>query len=474
MRTLSERAALPSLAGLVLAVLSGCVDESVVQQDSNLFDDPPTAAQGFLGYSDQAGKLTVCGNCHVEKQSEWEQTPHAHAWSTLQNSGEAEALCEACHTVNANGNAVVGDAGWVATQDTRFQDVQCEACHGPGLEHVSNPQKANIPLASVAVGLEATNGCGECHQNIHHPFLQEWEASAHSNLYPFVAERDECAACHTGNHALEAWGVQSVFVEEASGADYPITCAVCHDPHGGTNGKQLRFRIDTPSIEANLCMKCHQRLGNPDLQDSAAGPHSPQGPLLLGTAGWWPPNLQWNQIVSSHGTPEANPRLCAGCHVVPFDVTDAATGDFMVEATGHIFSPIPCLDGEGRPIARGNCPDAQRTFAACAASGCHTDEDAARSAKAGAEARIAQLRGALGSLLGQVPDAEFDGSDQRYTTAEGAEFNRKLARGGAHVHNPFLTETLLISSMEAVRAQYGVTLQSPVSLTPALEPGGTQ
>jgi hypothetical protein len=215
-------------------------------------------------------------------------------------------------------------------------------------------------------------------------------------------------------------------------------------------------------------------LGNPDPQAAAAGPHAPQGPLLLGTAGWWPPNQPWNQIVGSHGNPAVNPGLCAGCHVVPFDVTDAATGDFIVEATGHLFAPIPCLDEEGRPIARGNCSDSQRTFVACATSGCHSDEDAARSAKAGAEARIAQLRGALGSLLDQVPDAEFDQSDQVYTTAEGAEFNRKLARGGAHVHNPLLTETLLIASIEAVRAQYGVTQQSPVSLTPALEPGGTQ
>jgi hypothetical protein len=76
--------------------------------------------------------------------------------------------------------------------------------------------------------------------------------------------------------------------------------------------------------------------------------------------------------------------------------------------------------------------------------------------------------------LNQVPGAEFDVSDRRYTTAEGAEFNRKLARAGAHVHNPFLTETLLIASIEAVRAQYGVSQQSPVSLIPALEPGGTE
>jgi predicted CXXCH cytochrome family protein len=459
------------LLGLTVAALSSCVDESLVQRDSDVFDDPPSAAMGFLGYSDRAGKATVCGNCHVEKQSEWEQTRHALAWSVLQNSGEAEASCEGCHTVNAFGNPVTGDAGWIATKDDRFQDVQCESCHGPGLAHASNPNKSNVPRPSVSVGLEATNGCGECHQDVHHPLLQDWEASAHSNLYPSVAAREECAGCHTGNRALEAWGVQPVFVEGATGADFPITCAVCHDPHGGPHSKQLRFSINTPSVDTNLCMKCHQRLGSPDLDAAAAGPHSPQGPLLLGTAGWWPPNVAWTRIVSSHGTPETNPRLCAACHVDRFDVTDAATGEFLLQATGHIFSPIPCLDEEGRPVARGSCPDSERTYRACTGSGCHEDEGAARTAKATAQTRIAQLASELNSLLDMVPAAEFNANDQRYSNAEGAEFNRRLARGGAHVHNPFLTETLLIASIETIRSTYGVGLTSSVTLTPMLGPG---
>jgi predicted CXXCH cytochrome family protein len=470
MRTLPRGAALLFLSGLTVAALSSCVDESVVQRDSHLFDDPPTAAMSFLGFSDQGSKLTVCGNCHVEKQSEWEKTAHAMAWSDLQGSGAAEQSCEGCHAVNALGNEVTGDAGWIATRDTRFQDVQCESCHGPGLAHVTNPKDDNIPLPSVDVDLEATNGCGECHRDLHYELLQEWQSSAHSNLYASVAARDECAACHTGNHALEAWGVKPVFVEALSGVDFPITCAVCHDPHGGPFGKQLRFSINTSSVETNLCMKCHQRLGNPDFEAAAAGPHSPQGPLLLGTAGWWPPNLTWTRIVSSHGTPEANPRLCAGCHVAPFEVTDPSTGEFVVGGTSHIFSPIPCLDPEGRPVARGNCADSERTFLACTGSGCHEDEDEARTARTTAQARIAQLRSVLASLLDMVPSTEFNANDRLYTSAEGAEFNRKLARGGAYVHNPFLMETLLLASIELIRSTYGVALSPPVTLEPMLEP----
>lgn len=473
MRTPSVRAALLTSAVVALAALAGCVDEQAIFDDGDLVNDPPTAARSFLGYSDQDTKLTVCGNCHVEKQGEWVGTAHASAWAGLQSSDVAEESCEACHTVNGYGNALAEDAGWITTRDERFQDVQCESCHGPGLTHVRNPLDENAPMASVQVGSGLTNGCGECHSDAHHPFLQEWESSRHANLYASVGSRPECAACHTGNAALEAWGVSSVFVEQQAGDRFAITCAVCHDPHGSQNSKQLRFSINTASVETNLCMKCHQRLGNPDLDVASAGPHSPQGPLLIGTAGWWPPNLQWQRIVGSHGTPEDNPRLCAGCHVVPFEVADASVDGQTTIATGHVFSAIPCLDAAGRPIASGNCPDAERSYTACAASGCHTDEADARSDKAAAEARLTQLSSALRSMLQDVPAAEFNDSDRRYTPAEGAEFNRKLARGGAAVHNPFLVEALLTASIEAIQQVYGVSLSADVSLVPVLANGET-
>ena len=123
MRIQLNRVAFLPLLVLALSSLSGCVDEKIVYRDRALFEDPPSAAQSFLGYSDQSTKLVVCGNCHVEKQAEWAQTKHANAWEDLQASGHATSSCEPCHSVNANGNAATGDAGWVATQDTRYQDV---------------------------------------------------------------------------------------------------------------------------------------------------------------------------------------------------------------------------------------------------------------------------------------------------------------------------------------------------------------
>lgn len=440
-------------------LLSGC-DSDVVFRDRELFQQPVTAAQGFLGYSDETSGLTACGNCHVGVQGQWASTAHADAWAGLQASGSAQEFCEGCHTVSELGNAVTLAAGHSATRETRYRDVQCESCHGPGLDHVQLPGSQQ-PLADMSVGLDLTVGCGECHQGSHHPFAEEWSQSLHAQVVGFAANRPECESCHTGEGALKAWGIETRFTEQSM-VEQPdnhlaITCAVCHDPHGSENSAQLRFPIDVANEEQNLCMKCHHKRGVPD-PTTFRGPHSPEGPTILGVAGWWPPGLQFpgGSIRATHGT-EANPRLCAGCHVNSFEVTDAETGDFVFQATGHLFEATPCLDEMGVPIAGGTCEDIERTFETCAESGCHGTPEVARGLKFTAEQRIANLAGELEALVAQVPPGEFDPDDDRYTVGEGSQFNVDLARsGGAAVHNPFLIEALLTASINEVSDTYGI------------------
>lgn len=455
---------LPAVAGLLL---SGCVDEKIVYRDRELFEEPLSQALGFLGYSDQADKLTSCGNCHVGTQSEWEGSEHADAWAGLQDSGHAQAFCEGCHTVGQNGNLIEQPAGWETTGEDRYHDVQCESCHGPGLDHVTDPE-ASQPYASLLVGLDLTQGCAECHQGTHHPFVEEWSQSAHGSVNAYPAGRAGCESCHTGEGALKAWGVTADYQEkdqlEQDGQHMPITCGVCHDPHGSENDAQLRFPVDVPSEEQNLCMRCHQKRGTPD-PSTFRGPHSPQGPLLVGTAGWWPPGLEFQgSIVATHGS-ERNPALCAGCHVNSFTVTDAETGDFTFQATGHLFEATPCLDADGVPQAGGECSDQERTFQTCTTAGCHGTEGTARALLSNAQARLNNLADQLEGLLDQVPEAEFDQNDTRYTVAEGSRFNAELARfGGTAVHNPVLVEALLLASISEVREQYGLALSAPMRM----------
>lgn len=461
-----------SVARILLPFLFGltaCVEE-VVSGGDDLFPPLPDGAASFVGYSDAATHRVVCGNCHIGQQAEWEETAHANAWATLEGSGHATEVCEACHTVSQRGNVTSQPGGYETTRDARYHDVQCESCHGPGLDHVTNPDiDANQPMAPLAVGLDLTQGCGECHSGTHHPFVEEWAQSRHGQVQVSAAGRAECAGCHTGENALLAWGVRDEYLEKDAALNDPsvhlaITCGVCHDPHATATQGQLRFAVDVPSEEENLCMKCHHKRGVPD-PTTFRGPHSPEGPLLLGYGGWWPPNMDFgtDTIVATHGS-ERNPRLCAGCHVNRFEVTDEVTGDFVFQATGHLFQAIPCLDAGGIPTT-GDCGLTERTFQTCASAQCHDSEAVARNLFVLAETRVEDLATELTALLAMVPEAEFDPGDGRYTTAEGSQFNVELAAfRGSSIHNPVLMEALLRSSIRQVRQEYGLASVTGVSL----------
>jgi predicted CXXCH cytochrome family protein len=445
---------------------SACVDTEQVLVDIPPYENPPTAAQGFLGYTNSTSKTPVCGNCHVGQNAEWKGTRHAHAWTDLQASGASQASCENCHTVGANGNKVTETlVGWAATKDTRYQDVQCESCHGPGLEHVTNPD-ASQPLASLLVGTALTSGCGECHSGTHTPFVEEWTQSRHgtpNGTSPLT--NASCVQCHEARGVFKAWGIKADYLEKEQTAPINITCPVCHDPHDPTNAHQLRFPINEPNVDTNLCMKCHHRRSEPELT-SSGDPHSPQGPLLLGEdAGWEPPNFvnPGGRIVGTHGT-QANPKLCAGCHVSSFDVRDPQSGNLVFHATGHLFKAIPCLDAQGIPTKVDTCDITQRSFKSCTASGCHGSEGAARSVLTVVRARITTLANSLNALVARVPASEFSTTDNRISTGEGSKFNAQLAlQKGSPIHNPFLVEALLTASIKQMMIDYG--LQAPADIT---------
>jgi predicted CXXCH cytochrome family protein len=466
------------------AILYGCTSEKIVYRDREPFNEPVAAANGFLGYFSKEGKKTTCGNCHAGVQATWQQTAHADAWASL--PANAPESCKNCHTTGQLGNAVSVAAGYEATHDSIYHDVQCESCHGPGLEHVRGVVNAQLvrPLAKLTMPGDGT--CADCHSGAHHPFVEEWSQSGHALIVSAAAGNTAsgCVSCHDGRKALVAWGVNTNYQERDNPTAYqPTTCSVCHDPHGSPNSKQLRFAINTPDPELNLCMKCHMRRNEPTVTQSS--PHAPQGAVLLGTAGYRPPGFTYaeGRIFSSHAT-DANPRLCAGCHVNPFTVNDPQ-GNFVQQATGHLFRPIPCVDAQGIPNGDKNCAytSTARSWGSCVKSGCHNSASVAAAAFGTVRARMKLLADQLwidangnGSLQATPTDggmlatlkatraAEWSTTDNQITPAEGAEFNARLCGefGQANtdnskgIHNPFLCEALLIATINYVRTYYAL------------------
>ncbi|HEY7193777.1 MAG TPA: hypothetical protein VH439_08550, partial [Gemmatimonadales bacterium] len=232
------------------------------------------------------------------------------------------------------------------------------------------------------------------------------------------ATEEQCQRCHTGQGALQAWGVTAAYVGSSNpiGADaFGITCAVCHDPHGTAkdpvtgqlNEGQLRYPLSSSDPERQLCMKCHYRRTEPLAMDSTRvespggsnSPHAPQGATVIGELGYQNPSYLDPVLIevaktATHGNLTKNPRLCAGCHVHPFSTTDTTSG-MTVFATGHLFRPIPCYgpDGITPTDSIKNCAytPTERSFKACTGSGCHASENEPAGLLAVARGRIQSL-----------------------------------------------------------------------------------
>lgn len=522
---MSPSRVLSRLGSVVLAIsaaawLGACTD--TVFRDRPPFNPPPDAASGFLGYFTADSQQTTCGNCHVGQQGDWSQTAHAEAWATLQNSGFAQPFCSGCHTVNSRGNQPFAKVGYDSVPDKAYHDVQCESCHGPGLEHVKNPTIiANRPVPSINIDTAAAitnSSCGGCHTDNgpakHHNYLKEWLASRHGKLRQAQAANVSCQACHEGKGALQAWfGTQGrVFKEINTSTLLPQNCVVCHDPHGSAKDPvtglplpgQLRFPIDTRDEQANLCTHCHGRVdrSTPGPSPSSRGGHGLQGPVVFGVAGYFPPgsSLDTTTILASHGS-TANPRLCAGCHVNKSTGVDASGNS--VTFSGHSFHPLPCLQQKTPAVVdttfTNDCAYdvPSRSWAACTASGCHVGGEAV------AQQLFTNLRAEIdgytrtlwvnstecapaGSCIQAVDAFPADSgylakikaafpADLNYsapnplTAAKGAVFNVQMTGegyadhpdGSKGVHNPFLYRAVLQASIADLLAKYPGILPAP-------------
>jgi predicted CXXCH cytochrome family protein len=465
-------------------MLTGCSDDKIVYRDRAPFNPPPSEAAGFLGYYDADAQQTTCGNCHASYQGSWSTTAHSNAWAVMQASDNAAPACSSCHTVTGNGNIASGtEAGHDAVEDEVYYDVQCESCHGPGLEHVEGVGQGQLVRPLAKLSMEGTGTCGDCHSGAHQPLVEDWRQSRHSNI---GRTSGSCVGCHEGRGALNRWGIDANYVEkDVADAFIPTTCGVCHDPHGSENPAQLRFPVTSQDEEQNLCMKCHLNRAEPNASSHGMEPHAPQGAVLLGFAGWRPPGFTYDtaRIFGSHATTK-NPRLCAGCHVGKFTVTDELTGD-PITATSHLMRPIPCLDAEGKPTPDKTCPytTAARSWQSCAAAGCHASDSVAAGAFNTVRARMKFYTDELwldlngddvldasptdGGLLATVHvthPSDFDANDNVLSVAEASEFNARLCGdygqpntdNSKGVHNPFLCESLLIATIEYVRIYYGL------------------
>ena len=296
--------------------------------------------------------------CHAsEEVAEWQETNHAHAWATLQESGHPASYCNPCHTVGFEGE--FGNSGYDEAPIAKFENVQCENCHGPASEHPANPSGGTIKVTYSA------DMCATCHEGTHHPFFSEWQDSPH-NFDEGGAHgapvNGGCQGCHEGVAAAERLsGNLSVFYGGAPFGTAPrdtigrpiagIVCSTCHDPHNAENPGQLRTVADVHLVTANgespvitlggsgkLCMQCHHARRDPDSQVLEGydhfGPHAnPQADMMAGKSAYHkvaPQDFVWARPVHLNVQ-----NSCKTCHL---NMAEYVSEEVPTK-TGHTFLP---------------------------------------------------------------------------------------------------------------------------------------
>ena len=101
-----------------------------------------------LAYGGERG----CQTCHPREHEHWAATAHARAYDTLVKKDKtSDSSCLACHTTGH---------GFPPKTNARFENVQCEACHGPAKGHPDSQKD----LRNVAEDI-----CRQCHNPTNSP-----------------------------------------------------------------------------------------------------------------------------------------------------------------------------------------------------------------------------------------------------------------------------------------------------------------
>ncbi|MCP4155995.1 MAG: cytochrome C554 [bacterium] len=122
-------------------------------------------AMAFSGDYTYVG-VKKCKICHKAKKrgevyQKWEKRLHSKAFETLKDNGEERnPACLPCHVTAFNaGGYKIGDAN-----ASKFENVQCEVCHGPGSAYkkmtIMKDQKKALKNGLIVPTEEL---CKKCH-----------------------------------------------------------------------------------------------------------------------------------------------------------------------------------------------------------------------------------------------------------------------------------------------------------------------
>lgn len=122
--------------------------------------------------------VNVCLPCHVGAATAWSGSSHAHSRDTLRAASAASNPdCLPCHVTGMG-----WPGGWAGASTPALEHVTCEACHGPGSEHVAAFEETPLVAGLYGQLPLAASACAGCHTPTNSPdftFAKYWAKIQH-------------------------------------------------------------------------------------------------------------------------------------------------------------------------------------------------------------------------------------------------------------------------------------------------------
>lgn len=232
----------------------------------------------------------VCRDCHELESSHWTHTVHAGIFRGAEPDTLASRTCEACHGPGSEHVIFPGDKALILgfTRTTEYsinqQNAVCMQCHSGG-------EQLYWPGSMHAIN---DLGCSDCHN----PMAELSQGS----LLTQQSINDTCFGCHQEQRAD---------FRKRSHMPLPegkMDCTDCHNPHGSNTRPML-----TDVSLNQLCFQCHQEKRGPfiwehaPVRESCMNCHEPHG-------------SNHDALLTS-----ARPFLCQQCHSNPGHPNDLLT-----------------------------------------------------------------------------------------------------------------------------------------------------
>jgi DmsE family decaheme c-type cytochrome len=225
-------------------------------------DPPATTETAFSG----------CSECHDTVAAAFATNPHARTAAKLGD----KAICESCHG-DGTQHAAEGDKSLIKLPQGSSGAATCMSCHQGGLNFAVSGKGAHAtgkvycgdchsvhgasPAARSLLRTPGSEACMKCHPDQAHQFMRPFAhrlgddamscASCHDphggkgmkSLKRTRAGELPCVGCHTDKRGPFVFP----HVNDVAG-----NCMTCHEPHGSINEKRLvRSRVE------QLCLECH-------------------------------------------------------------------------------------------------------------------------------------------------------------------------------------------------------------------------